>query len=110
VGARVIACGTCDGGRRVGYIGGPNILIVRVTGIAAPGDHTLTVTYETEDLRTLKIAVNDSPARALSLAGAHSWLIPAVTSLQVFLPAGTSWIRFFNDTGPAPDINKIVIS
>jgi hypothetical protein len=94
----------------VGYIGGPNILAVRVTGIVAPGNRTLTITYETEDLRTLKIAVNDAPVHSLSLAGARSWLIPAITSLPVFLPAGTSWIKFFNDAGSAPDINKIVIS
>jgi hypothetical protein len=28
-------------------------------------------------------------------------------SLRVHLPAGTNWVRFFNDAGPAPDVNRI---
>jgi hypothetical protein len=110
VGARIIECASCAGGRRVGYIGGPNILAVHVTGVAVAGSRTLVITYETESLRTLKIAVNGTPVQNLSLAGAGSWVIPAVTSVPVFLPAGASWIKFFNDAGPAPDINTIVIS
>src|SRR5262249_6625146 len=62
VGARVIGCRTCDGGRRVGYIGGPNVLLIRVTGVAVPGDRTLVVTYESDGPRTLKIAVNGALA------------------------------------------------
>jgi hypothetical protein len=109
-GARVIPCSSCDGGSRVGYIGGPNTLIMRIRGVAEPGNRTLTVTYETDGPRTLKIGVNDSPVHALLLAGAHDFLIPAVTTLSIFIPAGASSIKFFNDTGSAPDINGIVIS
>jgi hypothetical protein len=109
-GARVIECGSCDGGRRVGYIGGPNTLAIQVPGIAAAGDRKLTVVYETEEPRTLMLAVNDGPVHTLTLAGAHDWLVPATVELTVFVPAGTSWIRCFNDTGSAPDINRIVLS
>ena len=109
-GARVIECASCRGGSRVGYIGGPNTLAVRVPGVAAAGTRTLTIVYETEEQRTLKVAVNDGAAQATRLAGAASLLIPATTSVEVFVPAGDSWIRFFNDTGSAPDINEIVLS
>jgi hypothetical protein len=109
-GARIIPCGSCDGGRRVGYIGGPNTLIMLIRGVAAPGKRKLTITYESDGPRTLKIGVNDSPVRILVLAGARDFLIPALTSLSVFIPAGTSTIKFFNDAGSAPDINGIVIS
>jgi hypothetical protein len=109
-GARVIECASCRGGSRVGYIGGPNILAIRVAGVTSPGTRTLTIVYETEEPRTLKVAVNDGTAQTLQLAGAASLLIPATTSVRVFVPAGTSWIRFFNDTGSAPDINEIVLS
>ncbi|MET7424643.1 hypothetical protein [Dactylosporangium sp. NPDC005555] len=106
-GARVIECPSCVGGSRVGYIGGPNTLAIRVAGVTAAGERTLTVTYETAETRTLSVAVNDGPAQSLTLSGARDWLIPATVSLRVHLPAGTSWIRFFNDEGPAPDVNRI---
>jgi hypothetical protein len=109
-GARVIDCPTCDGGRRVGYIGGPNTLAIRVPEVADAGERTLVIVYETEDLRTLEVAVAGGPVHTLTLAGAGDYLIPARTSLTVFLPAGTTWIRFFNDTGSAPDINRIELS
>ncbi|MCS7483539.1 hypothetical protein ACFFQW_10780 [Umezawaea endophytica] len=108
-GARVIECATCRGGSRVGYIGGPNTLAVRVAGVATAGTRTLTIVYETEEPRTLMVAVNDGAAQSRRLTGAASLLIPATTSVEVFVPAGDSWIRFFNDTGSAPDINEIVL-
>ncbi|MFD0591913.1 hypothetical protein ACFQZ4_04530 [Catellatospora coxensis] len=110
VGARVIECPTCVDGSRVGYIGGPNTLAVRVTGVPQAGERTLTVVYETEQPRTLKLAVDDGPVRELTLAGARSWLIPARTSVRLRLPKGACWIRFFNDTGSAPDINTVTVS
>jgi hypothetical protein len=109
-GARIIECATCDGGSRVGYIGGPNTLAIRISGVTTPGRRTLTVVYETAEPRTLKIAVGDGMPQVLHLAGAHDWMIPANVSLQIDLPAGMSWIRFFNDAGSAPDINRIVVS
>lgn len=109
-GARVIGCASCRGGSRVGYIGGPNVLAVRVAGVPAAGTRTLTIVYETEEPRTLMVAVNDGTAQSRRLTGAASLLIPATTSVEVFVPAGDSWIRFFNDTGSAPDVNEIVLS
>jgi hypothetical protein len=106
-GARIIECASCDGGRRVGYIGGPNTLAVRVAGVAVAGERTLVVVYETEVPRTLMIAVNDGPAQTRTLSGAGDYAIPARTTLTVYVPAGTSWIRFYNEAGDAPDINRI---
>ncbi|WP_432842674.1 hypothetical protein [Dactylosporangium sp. CA-092794] len=106
-GARIIECPSCDGGRRVGYIGGPNTLAIRVDGVPAAGERTLVIVYETQDPRTLKVAVGDGPVHTLALSGAADYLIPARTRLTVYVPAGTSWIRFFNDEGSAPDINRI---
>ncbi|WP_155368113.1 carbohydrate-binding protein [Catellatospora vulcania] len=110
VGARVIECPTCVNGSRVGYIGGPNTLAVQIKGVPQAGERTLTVVYETEQPRTLKLAVDGGPARELALAGAQSWLIPVRVSVRLWLPKGACWIRFFNDTGSAPDINMITVS
>lgn len=110
VGARIIECPTCVDGSRVGYIGGPNTLAVRIEGVPRAGERTLTVVYETEQPRTLKIAVDGGPVRELTLAGAQSWLIPVQVSVRLHLPKGACWIRFFNDTGSAPDINTVTVS
>ncbi len=109
VGARVIECPTCVDGSRVGYIGGPNTLAVRVTGVPRAGEWTVTLVYETEQPRTLKLAVDGGPVRELDLAGARSWLIPVRVSVRMRLPKGACWIRFFNDTGSAPDINTVTV-
>lgn len=109
-GARVIDCASCAGGQRVGYIGGPNILVVRLDGVTVAGTRTLTVTYETVEPRVLMLAVGDGPVHTLTLAGAHSLLIPATVSLPVAIPAGTSWVKFYNDAGDAPDIDTVVVS
>ncbi len=82
----------------------------RVAGVPAAGTRTLTIVYETEEQRTLMVAVNDGTPQTRRLAGAASLLIPATTSVEVFVPAGDSWIKFFNDTGSAPDINEVVLS
>jgi hypothetical protein len=108
-GAHVFTCATCDGGDRVGYLGGANYLIIPVRGVPAAGTRTLTVVYENDGRRTLMISVNGITVSTLSLTGG-SWHVPATTTLPVFLPAGASMIKFFNDSGPAPDINRIVIS
>ncbi|WP_212843110.1 hypothetical protein [Catellatospora sp. IY07-71] len=109
VGARIIECPTCVDGSRVGYIGGPNTLAVRIAGVPRAGEWTLTVVYETEQPRTLKLAVDGGPIRELHLAGARSWLIPVRVSVRLRLPKGACWIRFFNDTGSAPDINTVTV-
>ncbi|WP_238009007.1 hypothetical protein KZZ52_20905 [Dactylosporangium sp. AC04546] len=106
-GARIIECPSCEGGSRVGYIGGPNTLAIRVPDVPVAGTRTLTVTYETAEPRTLMITVNDGPVHTLTLTGARDWLIPARVDLRVQVPAGTAWIRFFNEAGSAPDINAI---
>jgi hypothetical protein len=94
----------------VGYIGGPNTLIMLIHGVPKAGRRTLSVVYETDVRRTLMIGVNSSAVDTLSLVGAHDFQIPAVTKLSVVIPAGTTTIKFFNTDGSAPDINGIVIS
>jgi hypothetical protein len=109
-GARIIECPTCDGGSRVGYIGGPNTLAVRISGVETGGERTLTITYETAEPRTLHVAVDDGPAQTVRVTGAADWRIPATVSLRAHVPAGAGWVRFFNPAGSAPDINRLVIS
>jgi hypothetical protein len=109
-GAKLIDCASCVQGVRVGYIGGPNTLAIRLAGVRQAGERTLTIVYETAEPRTLKVAVGAGRPRELTLTGARSWLIPAEAVVRMWIPAGDSWIRFFNDTGSAPDINVLTVS
>jgi hypothetical protein len=109
-GVKVVSCATCVARSRVAYIAGNNYLVVKVHGVAAPGTRSLTVTYESDGPRVLKISANGSTARELLLPGAGDWATPAVAQLPVAFPAGDSSIKFFNDTGPAPDVDTVVIS
>ncbi|WP_027344052.1 carbohydrate-binding protein [Hamadaea tsunoensis] len=109
-GAQVIDCASCVAGRRVGYIGGPNTLAIPVRNIPHAGERTLTITYETSEPRTLKVAVGSAQPHTVTVSGAGSLLIPARITIRVWLPSGDSWIRFFNDAGSAPDLDTITLS
>ena len=109
-GVAVTSCPICASGSRVQYLGGGHWLIVTVRGVPVAGRRTLTIIYESDGPRDLHVAVNSDPTVTLTLAGAGSWTSPARTSIPIDLPAGTSEIKFFNDRGTAPDLDRILIT
>jgi alpha-galactosidase len=108
--AAVATCSTCSGGAKVRFIGNSaaNYETVDNVTVSAAGSHSLTITYELSGTRTLFVSVNGGAAGQLSLTGT-SWSAPASVTTTVTLNAGTNTIRFFNDTGYAPDLDKISI-
>ena len=75
------------------------------------GERTLTVIYETRAAAYPRTRRRRRPRpRPDAQPAPASWLIPVPVSLRLWLPKGTCWIRFFNDTGSAPDINTITVS
>lgn len=110
-GPAVVACAPCDGGARVGYIAGTAELIM-VTRLPVAGSRTLTVTYETDGLRLLKISANGNEIaeRWVTYTGtANGWESPQTFAFATTLPAGPLQLVFYNDVGPAPDIDKVVL-
>jgi hypothetical protein len=107
-GAAVVACATCDGGYRVRYICLGCQLVIRTT-IPVSGLRTLTVVYETDGPRELKISINGAPPLIRTVLGTD-WATPETFDFTAVLPAGTLLLTFYNDESPAPDINKVVIS
>jgi hypothetical protein len=107
-GAAVSACATCDGGYRVRYLCQGCQLIVRTT-LPVSGVRTVTVVYESDGLRTLKISINAAKPLIFTVAG-QEWTTPLTFHFTAELPAGSLLLAFYNDEGPAPDIDKIVIS
>jgi hypothetical protein len=107
-GAKIVACPPCDGGGRVGYIAGTAQLVMN-TGFNVAGSRTLTVTYESDGLRLIKISANGKEIAQRWVTGT-GWEAPQTFAFAATLPAGALQIAFYNDVGPAPDIDKVAIS
>jgi hypothetical protein len=107
-GAKVFDCDQCDGGQRVGYLVGTSQLSVRAT-LSAGGTRTITVVYETDGPRTLKVSLNAVPLLAREVTGS-GWETPRTFQFTAALPAGQVLFTFYNDDGPAPDVDKLIIS
>ncbi|MEV0133541.1 hypothetical protein AB0H83_34385 [Dactylosporangium sp. NPDC050688] len=107
-GAQVWPCATCDGGGRVAHIAGTARVILRTT-MPAAGTRTVTVTYESDGLRLIKIAANGTETAQRWVTG-PGWETPQTFVFTAELPAGALQLAFYNDAGPAPDIDKVVIS
>ena len=107
-GAGVTACGTCHGGARVRYLCFTCTLEVRAV-LPVAGTRTVTVGYEVDGPRSIKVAVNGAPARTFPVTGPE-WTVPRSFQFTAELPAGDLRMVFFNDDTPAPDIDVVTIS
>jgi hypothetical protein len=107
-GAAVTACATCRGGHRVRYLCFTCRLVVRAT-VPVAGRRTVTVVYEADGDRVIKVRINDAPARTLPVTG-PDWTTPRSVRFTADLPAGPLRLSFYNDESPAPDLDEVVIS
>jgi hypothetical protein len=106
----VIDCVTCAAGSRVQYLGEGHTTVVNLRKVPVGGRRTMTVVYESDGPRTLDITVAGGPVISRTLSGAGDWVTPARVRIPITLPAGSSRIVFFNNQGPAPDLDQILIS
>jgi hypothetical protein len=107
-GAAPTDCATCRGGGRVRYICITCRVIVR-TSVAVAGPRTVTVYYEADGPRSLKVSVNDAQPRRWPVTGT-GWETPRSFRFTADLPAGPVRLTLFNDESPAPDVDEVVIS
>ena len=107
-GAAATPCATCRGGRRVRYICDTCQVVVRAD-VPVAGRRTVTVVYEADGDRSLKVSVNDGPARTWPATGSD-WTTPHAFHFAADLPAGPLRLTLFNDESPAPDLDQVVIS
>ena len=109
--ARVVACGACSGGQKVGYVGSgaANDLTLPGIEVAEAGEYGLVVDYLVSGTRTVDVSVNGGPAQTLTLTGG-SFSTPASTTARVRLDAGENVVRFFNDAAYAPDLDRIAVT
>jgi hypothetical protein len=107
-GAELVECRTCDGGARVRYIGGDNKLVV-VGTVPVAGSRTITVVYECEGARVVRVIVNGGSPVTIDVIGPN-WTTPRTVKFTANVAAGPLRLTFFNDKSPAPDIDKVILS
>jgi hypothetical protein len=107
-GASAVGCGTCRGGKRVRYMCADCTLVVRVT-LPSAGSRTVTVYYEADGNRAVKVRVNGAAPRSFGVTG-PDWTVPQSFRFTADLPAGPVQLTLFNDESPAPDLDEIVIA
>jgi uncharacterized protein YkwD len=109
-GAHVASCRRCSGGSRVtavGLLGG-----LTFTGVAAErtGATKIQVTYTGNGDRTAQISVNDGVATSVAFPGTRGDERTGTVRIVLPLRAGDNTLSFANPAGPAPDVDKIVIT
>ena len=103
-------CARCSGRTSVRSIGklGRNYLILNNITAAKTRNYQMMVFYLLKGSRSFFISVNDGPAIELPLTGKY-WHEVAKASVTVPLKAGSNSIKFYNDHGYAPDLDRVVI-
>jgi hypothetical protein len=107
-GAAATPCATCRGGRRVRYLCMACRVTVR-TAVPVSGRRTVTVVYEADGDRILKVSVNGGPSRTWPVIGT-GWTTPHSLTFTADLPAGPLRLDLYNDESPAPDVDQVIIS
>jgi len=107
-GAAATECATCHGGGRVRYICAACRVVLRAT-MPVSGRRTVTVFYEADGPRSLKVRVDDARAASWPVTG-PGWTTPRSFHFTADLPAGPLRLTLYNDESPAPDVDAVVIT
>ncbi|WP_161554582.1 T9SS type A sorting domain-containing protein [Sinomicrobium soli] len=105
-GATIQDCDSCSGGKQVGDLGGNNqSYFTYDVEVAEDGVYMLRLAFSSGDPRSIFISANgDSPKEVVCESG--GWTTVAETALEIELHSGINTIKFFNDTGYGPNIDK----
>jgi hypothetical protein len=104
--------GSCSGGGKARYIGNGPSNYLTIPGISAPttGYYQLMVYGFSLMPRTVYMSVNGGTGTTLKFEG-PTWDTPVAVAAKVYLNAGSNnSIKFYNDTGNAPDIDRITVT
>ena len=114
--ARVLRCSRCSGGKKVGDIGLQKktmkigTLQFNDVNEASAGDYPLTIYYTNGGIhKLLYMSINGEAAIVLNAPNTKSWNLIGKLSIIVHLYARHNTIKFFNDAGHAPDIDRIMV-
>jgi hypothetical protein len=111
VGTRTVA--SASGGTVVTGIGGDPANTVRFSAITVPaaGHYAVTFHYVSGgELRDAAISVNGRGATTLAFPATADWDTVRTVSVRLRLAAGPNTVEVGNASGPAPDLDRIVIT
>jgi alpha-galactosidase len=109
--ASIASCPACSGGEKVGGLGlgASNTVTFNNVYAAHAGEYLMQVDSMTIGLRSYLYTVNNGPFQTLNCSGG-SFLVPASTTVPVYLRKGFNTIQFGNPPSYPPDLDRIVIS
>jgi CxxC motif-containing protein (DUF1111 family) len=108
---RVLSCGACSGGQRVGYIGRGSANSLTLTVSSSGGSQTMTMYCTINGTRRLYYSVNGVLIGSVQVSGTSFTAVAPPVSVPVTLSSGTNTIRFHNDSlDPAPDLDRVLFS
>lgn len=109
-GAVRATCATCSNGARVGYLGEGGTLTFTGVRVPASGTRTVRVWYTNGDAsRSATLSVNGAADLTLTFGSTGGWRVSKYLEVRVPLAAGSNSLRFANQSGWAPDIDRIDI-
>jgi alpha-galactosidase len=108
--AAIANCPACSGGEKVGDLGLGVGNTVTFNEVFAPraGTYLMQVDSMTIGLRSYLYSVNGGSFQTLNCSGG-SFLLPASTTVPVYLQKGLNMIQFGNPASFPPDLDRIVI-
>ncbi|GCE09940.1 alpha-galactosidase D [Dictyobacter aurantiacus] len=110
--AQIVVCSTCSGSEKVGNLGGSGSVQFNTITKKKAGIYTMTMYYTDGDSqRSIYISVNGGSGVLLDCHGLsnNNWNQVQAMQVSVQLKAGTNTIKFYNDKGYAPDLDRITV-
>ncbi len=109
--ARVVDKANASGGKAAGYIGNGSSNWVRFNSVnvSSAGNRTVTIRYISAEARTAYVSVNGGAGVRIDFPALANWDTVGTKDVTLNLSSGTNTLRFYNDTGYAPDIDKITV-
>ncbi|MBB5638090.1 alpha-galactosidase [Pedobacter cryoconitis] len=110
-GANIQSCNSCSGSKMVGNLGGTtNGSLLSSVNVSTAGTYNLTVYYATNDPRSIFLKVNNNAAIQLPCFSSGGWTTVATTTVVVNLNSGNNTIKMDNNSGWAPNVDKLEIT
>ncbi|MFE0149591.1 alpha-L-fucosidase [Nonomuraea sp. NPDC059007] len=106
--AGITGCGPCSGGQKVRNLGGGPDAYVLFENVSVPsaGTYTLFADYTVNGPRSFFVTVNGGTPVEVQVDGVGN-NTPYTTRVPVTLGAGQNIIKIHNDTGSAPDLDRL---
>lgn len=108
--AAVVACVTCSGGAKVGFVGMGGVLQFNNVLANSAGSYSLTLFYGTNEPRLVYMSVNGNSPLPINCGSTGGFDTIGSQSMLVTLIAGNNTMALTNDSAWAPDIDKVVVA